>query len=231
MSLSTSSLRYLETRRYISISKEAPDISSSWHPAGFACFMPDAGNIPHLEGCLNLFESQKIFGQFFYGPFSLATQARQPDNPLLEDCHASQSYVLESYFHPENTEVGTLPSLGVVRVTCVENIQVIYDLSILLGPDWAFSLLQDLNFLKEAIDTHSSLHQSSKECSCPAYIACLMQATVSMSLSTSSLRYLESQENINFSKEALGIPSSWHSACISVRLHLILVYLPRMSLA
>ena len=76
MSLSTSSLRYLETRRYISISKEAPDISSSWHPACFACFMPDAGNIPHLEGCLNLFESQKTFGQLFYGPFSLATQAR-----------------------------------------------------------------------------------------------------------------------------------------------------------
>ena len=51
------------------------------------------------------------------------------------------------------------------------------DLSILLGPDWAFSLLQDLNFLKEAIDTHSSLHQASKECSCQAYIACLLDAS------------------------------------------------------
>ena len=87
--------------------------------------MPDAGNIPHLEGCLNLIESQKTFGQFFYGPFSLATQARQPDSPLLEDRHASQSYVLESYFHPEITEVGTLPSLGAVRATCVGNIQIV----------------------------------------------------------------------------------------------------------
>ena len=54
----------------------------------------------------------------------LATQARQPDNPSLEDRHASQSHVLEPYFHPEITEVGTLPSLGAVRVTCVGNIQI-----------------------------------------------------------------------------------------------------------
>jgi hypothetical protein len=86
--------------------------------------MPDAGNIPHLEGCLNLFESQKTFGQLFYGPFSLATQARQPDSPLLEDRHASQSHVLEPYFHPEITEVGTVPSLGAVRVTCAGYIRI-----------------------------------------------------------------------------------------------------------
>jgi hypothetical protein len=109
-------------RRHSSILKEAPDISSSWHPACSACFMPGAENIPHLEGCLNLSESQKNFGHSFNGPLS-ATQARQPDSPLLEDRHASQSHVLEPYFHPEITEVGTLPSLGAVRVTCVGYIQ------------------------------------------------------------------------------------------------------------
>ena len=110
-------------RRHYSILKEAPDISSSWHPACSACFMPGAENIPHLEGCLNLSESQKNFGHSFNGPISSATQARQPDSPLLEDRHASQSYVLEPYFHPEITEVGTLPSLGAVQVT-VGNIQI-----------------------------------------------------------------------------------------------------------
>ena len=87
--------------------------------------MPDAGNIPHLEGCLNLFESQKTLVQLFYGPLSLATQARQPGNPLLEDRHASQSHVLEPYFHPEIPEVGTVPSLGTVQVTCVGKIQIV----------------------------------------------------------------------------------------------------------
>ena len=38
--------------------------------------------------------------------------------------HASQSHVLEPYFHPEITEVGTLPSLGAVRVTCVGKIKI-----------------------------------------------------------------------------------------------------------
>jgi len=76
-----------------------------------------------VEGCLDLFESQKNFVQIFYGPLLLSTQERgQHGNPLLEDSHASQSHVLEPYFHPEITEVGTLPSLGAVRVTCVANI-------------------------------------------------------------------------------------------------------------
>jgi hypothetical protein len=91
------------------------------------------------------------------------------------------------------------------------------DLSDSLGPDWASSLLQDLNFLKEAIDTHSSLHQASKECSChQACIACLMPDTVNMSLSTSNLRYLEiGLEDINFLKESHDPSSSWHSACLA----------------
>ena len=70
----------------------------------------------------------------------LATQARQPGNPLLEDRHASQSHVPQPYFHAEILEVGSLPSLGAVRVTCVENIRF-YDLLDLLGPDWVFRLL------------------------------------------------------------------------------------------
>jgi hypothetical protein len=86
--------------------------------------MPDAGNTPLLEGCLELFESQKNFVQIFYGLVLLSTQERQHDNPSLEDSHASQSHVLEPYFHPEITEVGTLPPLGAVRVTCVGKIQI-----------------------------------------------------------------------------------------------------------
>ena len=122
--LLTSSLRYLESQKNINFSKEALGIPSSWHSACIACFMPDAGNTPLLEGCLELFESQKNFVQIFYGPLLLSTQERQHDNPSLEDSHASQSHVLEPYFHPEITEVGTLPSLGAVRVTCVGKIQI-----------------------------------------------------------------------------------------------------------
>ena len=66
----TSSLRFLETRRYIGISKEASDISSSWHSACFAGFMPDAGNIPLLDVCLEHFESQKNYIQMYHGPLS-----------------------------------------------------------------------------------------------------------------------------------------------------------------
>jgi hypothetical protein len=120
--LLTSSLRYLEPQKNINFSKEALGIPSSWHSACIACFMPDAGNTPLLEGCLELFESQKNFVQIFYGPLLLSTQERQHDNPSLEDSHASQSHVLEPYSHPEITEVGTLPSLGAMRATCVANI-------------------------------------------------------------------------------------------------------------
>ena len=122
--LLTSSLRYLESQKNINFSKEALGIPSSWHSACIACFMPDAGNTPLLEGCLELFESQKKFVQIFYGPLLLSTQERQHDNPSLEDSHASQSHVLEPYFHPEITEVGTLPSLGAMRATCVANILI-----------------------------------------------------------------------------------------------------------
>jgi len=122
--LLTSSLRYLESQKNINFSKEALGIPSSWHSACIACFMPDAGNTPLLEGCLELFESQKNFVQIFYGPLLLSTQERQHDSPLLEDSHASQSHVLEPYFHPEITEVGTLPSLGAMQVTCVGKIQI-----------------------------------------------------------------------------------------------------------
>jgi len=111
--LLTSSMRYPESQRSINLSEGASGISSSWHLACFACFMLDAGNIPLLEGCLKLFETQKSFVQIIYGLWSLATQERQHDNPSLEDRPASQSHVLESYFHPEITEVGTLLSLGV----------------------------------------------------------------------------------------------------------------------
>jgi hypothetical protein len=65
-----SSLRFLETQRYIGISKEASDISSSWHSACFAGFMPDAGNIPLLNVCLEHFESQKDYVQMYHGPLS-----------------------------------------------------------------------------------------------------------------------------------------------------------------
>ena len=101
----TSSLRFLETRRYIGISKEASDISSSWHSACFAGFMPDAGNIPLLEVCLKHFESRKNYVQMYHGPLSSAAQERQPNDPVLEDLIAFQSHALESYFHPEITEV------------------------------------------------------------------------------------------------------------------------------
>jgi hypothetical protein len=125
--------------------------------------------------------------QLCYGSLLSATQARQHDNLR----QASQSHVLEPYFHPEITEVGTLPSLGALRAACVENILIFYNLLDLLGPDGVFSLLQDFNFWKEAPNTHSSLHQARKKCSCQVFITCLMPDTVNLSLLTRSLRYLE----------------------------------------
>ena len=122
--LLTSSLRYPESQKNINFSEGASGISSSWYAARFACLVPDAGNIPLLEGRPMLFETQKSFVQIFYGPWSLATQERQHDNPSLEDSRASQSHILESYFHPETTEVGTLPSLGALRVTGVGYIPI-----------------------------------------------------------------------------------------------------------
>jgi hypothetical protein len=178
-----SSLRFLETRRHIGISKEASNVTSSWHPAGSACFMSDAGNIPLLGGLPRHFESQKNYVQLLNGPLPSADQARQSNDPSLGDHLASQCYVPESYFlpaaisghqacaatlipeveeildlgssadilqlqnllllsvhqdrthdedpqaskphvletypHPEMTEIGTLPVLGVKRIICV----------------------------------------------------------------------------------------------------------------
>ena len=94
-----SSLRLLETRRHIGNLKEALDITSSWHPACFACFMPDAGNIPLLEGLPSHFESQKNYVQMPYGPLPSADPERLPNDPPLEDNFASQSHILESYSH------------------------------------------------------------------------------------------------------------------------------------
>ena len=100
-----SSLRLLETRRHIGISKEASDVTSSWHPACSACFMSDAGNIPLLEGLPSHFESQKNYEQMLHGPRPSADQARQSNDPSLGDHLASQSYVPESYFLPEITAI------------------------------------------------------------------------------------------------------------------------------
>ena len=122
--LLTSSLRYPESQKNINFSEGASGISSSWYAARFACLVPDAGNIPLLEGRPMLFETQKSFVQIFYGPWSLATQERQHDNPSLEDSRASQSHILESYLHSEMTEVCTLLSLGALRVTGVGYIPI-----------------------------------------------------------------------------------------------------------
>jgi len=56
-------------------------------------------------------------------------------NLFLIDRSAYQSNVLDSYFYPEMTENGTLLSLGVIRMTCVGNIPIFYDLFELLGSD------------------------------------------------------------------------------------------------
>ena len=171
-SILESSLRFLETRRHIGNSKEALDIPSSWHPACSACFMPDAGNIPLLEGLPSHFESQKKYVQMLNGLLPPADQERQ-------DHFASQSHVLESYFHPE------------------------------LFPVWVFIMLQDSNFCKEALNAHSSLRQVGKEFSWyKACLAYLMPDTVNILILTSSPRFLETRRYISIPKEASDIPSS-----------------------
>jgi len=85
------------------MSKEASNVTSSWHPAGSACFMSDAGNIPLLGGLPRHFESQKNYVQLLNGPLPSADKERQTNDPSLEDHLGSQSHVLESYIHPEIT--------------------------------------------------------------------------------------------------------------------------------
>jgi len=54
----------------------------------------------------------------FTSHVSSATQDRKPDCPLLEGNHANYPpYILESYFHPESVEVGSLPSFAFIRMT------------------------------------------------------------------------------------------------------------------
>ena len=88
----TSSLRLLETQRYVGSSKEAPDIPSIWHPTCIACFMPDAVNISLLDDWPKYFEPQKNYDQMLHGPLPSADQERQPHL-------ASQSHALKSYLH------------------------------------------------------------------------------------------------------------------------------------
>jgi hypothetical protein len=81
----------------------------------------------------------------------------------LEDYLASQPHILEPYISSEIAETGSLPS-------------------IMCKPD--------LNFWKEALNTHSNLHQVRKDCSC--YHACqpyLMPDAVNIQTLTSSLKY------------------------------------------
>jgi hypothetical protein len=153
-----SSLRYLETQKFISISKKAQDISSSWHPAGFACFMPDAGNIPLPERRLIYFESQKTYVQIFYGHLSSASQERQHHDI---SSRASKSHVLEPYFHPEMTEVGTLPSLGAMRAACVENIRMFSSSQVSNGFELVFTC--DAEFNSSACITAGELIPNQKE--------------------------------------------------------------------
>jgi hypothetical protein len=192
-----SSLRFLETRRHIGNSKEALDITSSWHPACSACFMPDAGNIPLLEGLPSHFESQKNYVQMLNGLLPPADQERQ-------DHLASQSHVLESYFHPEITA----NSFHQARdATLIDRLELLFHV-------WVFIMLQNSNFCKEASNAHSSLRQEGKEFSWyKACLAYLMPDTVNILILTSSLRFFETRRYISIPKEASDIPSSWHPAC------------------
>ena len=87
------------------------------------------------------------------------------DSHSREDYLASQPHILEPYISSEIAEVGFLPS-------------------IIRKPD--------LNLWKEALNTHSSMHQVRKDCSCyQACLVCLMPDAVNIPPLTSSLRYLD----------------------------------------
>jgi hypothetical protein len=161
----------------------------------------DFGSDLYTDSCLKLNSGSGIL----HSTPPSATQERQHDNPSLEDSHASQSHVLESYIHPEMTEVGTLPSLGTMRITCVGNIPIFYGLLELLGYDWILNLLHYLNFWKKS-DTHNSSRPTNN---------CWMPDAVNFLLLTSSMRYPESQRSINLSEGASGISCSWHLACFA----------------
>jgi hypothetical protein len=86
----------------------------------------------------------------------------------LED-YLSQPHILEPYFSSEIAEVGSLPST-------------------ICEPDL---------FWKEALNTHSSMHQVRKDCSCyHACRACLMSDVVNIPPLTSSFRYLDISSEI-----------------------------------
>jgi len=92
------------------------------------------------------------------------------DGFSIKDYLASHTYILEPYISSEIAEIGSLPS-------------------IICEPD--------LNLWKEALNTHSSLHQVRKDCSCyQACQACLMSDAVNIQPLISSLRHLDISSEI-----------------------------------
>ena len=164
-----SSLRLLETQRYVGSSKEAPDIPSIWHPTCIACFMPDAVNISLLDVWPKYFEPQKNYVQMLHGLLPSADQERQ--------LHlASQPHALKSYFHE-------IPANSCYQASAASRI-----------PEVAENLSEDINSWKEASNSDSSLHQGSKECC--LYQACfarLMPDAVNIPLRKGSLRLIETR--------------------------------------
>ena len=76
--------------------------------------MPEARKILDLGGGADIFQPQKLLSSVHHD--------RTRENPVLVDLHAPKSDVLETYPHPERTEIGTLPSLAVKRMTCVSEV-------------------------------------------------------------------------------------------------------------
>jgi hypothetical protein len=104
---------YFASQSHILESYFHPGITTnSCHQACAASLMPKAREILDLGSGADIFQPQKLL-------ISVHQDRMPDDDPVLVDLHAPKSDVLETYPHPEWTEIGTLPSLAVKRMTCV----------------------------------------------------------------------------------------------------------------
>jgi hypothetical protein len=114
---------------------------SIWFQIGHDLMMNIGVEILHGANLLQSFFLRSHLPTIF--PTKLPPTLNIKHGLSLEDYLASQPHILEPYISSEIAEIGPLPS-----IICES----------------------DLNFWKEVLNTHSSLHQVRKDCSC--YQAC-----------------------------------------------------------
>ena len=117
--------------------------SSLYQACRIACLMSDEVNIMRPEGSLR--PSICIDALISTSHVSSTTQGRKPDCPLLEGNHANYlPNILESHFHPESVEVGSLPSFAFRRMTLGTLIKAMITAAQIAAMYWNFSYTRQI---------------------------------------------------------------------------------------